>query len=242
MADSYDEMYAHLDVSFYNGTKLHKRKTLEARAENPGAAEVYVDQEMVAIKFPGMKDSMHAPAHSPCAQAKLSDGSHGGFITYAQKFHKHYDHWKEHGDVAMVMGTPIEQATFLTKGQVESLKSLKILSIEQLATVDERATKQIGPHALGMIDHAKEFVASKTDVSAVMNEMERLKAELAELKGQPAAEPAPAVDGEGDKFAGMDEEALKAYIKDKSGHAPRGRPTLDTLKRMARDADAGVAA
>jgi len=245
MAD-YDELYAHLDIVFFNDTKLHKRLTAEAREKDRAAAEVWVDEERVSIKFPGMKDSLVAPAHAQCAQAQLSDGTRGGFITYAEKFHKHYDHWKAHGGEQLVMGTPIAEAKFVTKGQIESLKSLKILSIEQLASVDEGAMKRIGPHAQAIVEQAQDFVASKADNSALVSEMDELKRQIAELKGEKAepvvstaaAETAP----EGDDFDGMDKKALRDYINSKSGHAVKGQPSEDTLRRMARDVSQEVAA
>lgn len=248
MSESYDELYKHLDVRFYWGTKLHKRKTAEARAENPKAAEVHVDREMVEIRFPGMKDSMHAPADQPCMQAQLSDGSRGGFISYKEKFHKHYEHWKQHGDSQLIIGTPIEDAPFLSKGHVESLKSLKILSVEQLAGVDEGARKAIGPHASDWIERAQDMVASKTDSKALLSELDKLKAEIAALKGETADKPETVVsetvsESSGDDFEGMDKSQLREWIKAKSGHAVKGQPSLETLLATARELNAeGVAA
>jgi hypothetical protein len=240
MAD-YDELYAHLDISFFMGTKFNRRKTEEARKGDPMAAEVFDDVEMIRIRFPGGRDSMDAPAHSPCTQAK--EGSQmGGFITYAEKYHRHYDHWKEHGGAQLVMGTPIEKAPFLTKGEIESLKSLKILSIEQLAAADNKAAKRIGPHAHDRIEKAQDFVASQTDKTDLLSEMDELKRQIAALKGEKAtagdddnvtvrSEPT----GAADKFDGMDKAQLREWIKSNSGVAVKGQPSEDTLRRMARD-------
>lgn len=250
MSESYDDLYAHLDIIFYNGTKLNKRKTAEARKDNPKAAEVFDDIEMVEIRFPGMKDTMHQRAHQPCMQAQLSDGSRGGFITYAEKFHKHYEHWKAHGGGQLVLGTKIEEAPFLSKGQVESLKGLKILSVEQLATASESARKAIGPHASEWIERAQEMVASKTDAKELLSEVEQLKRELEALKGNTAPAPAPAPETASepetvtsdDDFAGMDKAELRAWIKAKSGHAVKGQPSLETLLATARELNSEVAA
>lgn len=40
-------------------------------------------------------------------------------------------------------------------------------------------------------------------------------------------------------FQGMDAVALKAFIKDKTGSAPKGNPSLETLLRLAEEAAAG---
>lgn len=248
MAD-YDELYAHLDISFYMGTKLNKRKTHEARvgnkekgiAPNPNHAEIYDDVEMIAIKFPGAKDSLHAPAHSKCSQA-LEGDQMGGFITYAQKYHRHYDYWKEHGGGQLIVGTKIEQAEFLSKGEIESMKSLKILTIEQLAAADDKVAKRIGPHAMDRIEKAQAFVASQTDASEMLSQMEELKRQIAELKGEKAtiggddgisvrSEPV----SQADQFDGMDKQALRDWIKANGGTAVKGQPSEDTLRQMARD-------
>lgn len=240
MAD-YDELYAHLDIAFYMGTKLNRRKTEEARKENPNHAEVHDDVEMISIKFPGARDSLHAPAHSKCSQT-LEGGAMGGFITYAQKYHKHYDHWVEHGGEQLIVGTRIDQAEFLTKGEIESLKSLKILTIEQLASADDKVAKRIGPHAHDRIEKAQAFVASQTDTTELLSTLEAMKREIAALKGEKAtssdddnvtvrSEPT----SQADQFDGMDKTELRNWIKANGGAAVKGQPSEDTLRQMARD-------
>tara|TARA_R100001086_G_scaffold225289_2_gene143555 strand:- start:10194 stop:10934 length:741 start_codon:yes stop_codon:yes gene_type:complete len=239
MAD-YDERFAHLDVRFYNGTKLNRRKTEEARKVEKGAAAVYDDQEMIAITFPGMKDSFHAPAHSQCAQAQLgADEMGGGFITYAQKFHKHYEHWKEHGGDQLVAGTPIEEAKFCTPAQIESLKSMKVLSIEQLAGMNETQLLKIGPHGVALAEQAQEFVKKSTGNEKLLDEMQMLKAQIAELKGAKSED----ADGQvtaraepvADEFEVMDKVQLKEYIKARTKSPVLGNPSEDTLRKQARE-------
>ena len=239
MAD-YDDLYAHLDIRFFMGTKFNRRKTEEARKVDASAAEVHDDVEMISIRFPGGKDSFDAPAHSQCSQTK--DGSSmGGFITYAQKFHKHYDYWKEHGGDQLLVGTPIERAPFLSKGEVASLQSLKILTIEQLAQADDKAAKRIGPHAHDRIEKAQEYVAANSDKTDLVSELEAMKAEIARLKGEKAAAPADDVTvrsepvASADQFDGMDKQQLRDWIKANGGTAVKGQPSEDTLRTMARD-------
>lgn len=245
MAD-YDERYAHLDVRFYNGTKLNRRKTEEARKDNKGAAAVYDDIEMVAITFPGMKDSFHAPAQSQCSQANYSNGNEedalgGGFITYAEKFHKHYDYWKEHGGDQLVAGTPIEDAKFCTPAQIESLKSLKILSIEQLAWLTDQQLLQVGPHGAALSELAQEFVGKSTGNEKLLDEMEMLKMQIAELKGAKSedgdltAHVEPVASSNGDQFDVMDKVQLKEFIKGKTKAPVLGNPSEDTLRKQARE-------
>ena len=166
----------------------------------------------------------------------------GGFITYAQKYHKHYDHWIEHGGEQLIVGTRIDQAEFLTKGEIESLKSLKILTIEQLASADDKVAKRIGPHAHDRIEKAQAFVASQTDTTELLSTLEAMKREIAALKGEKAtssdddnvtvrSEPT----GKADQFDGMDKAALRAWIKSNGGVAVKGQPSEDTLRQMARD-------
>jgi hypothetical protein len=247
MAD-YDELYAHLDIKFYMGTKLNKRKTHEARVgdkekgiePNPNHAEIYDDVEMISIMFPGAKDSLHAPAHSQCSQVRDSEGM-GGFVTYAEKYHRHYEHWKEHSGEQLVVGTRIDTMDFLSKGEIESLKSLKILTVEQLASADDKVAQRIGPHAHDRIEKAQAFVASQTDKTAILSEMEELKRQIAALKGEKStagSEDDVSVRSEpvsSDQFDGMDKEALRAWIKSNGGVSVKGQPSEDTLRKMARD-------
>ncbi|MEM9053876.1 MAG: hypothetical protein AAGB16_01005 [Pseudomonadota bacterium] len=250
MADSYDEATAHLRIEFFNDSKEHKR--LSAEQKKP----VFKDVEMVRIYYLGTKDVHVAPAHAKC-HAVSEIGQPSEFITYAQKYDRHYQAWKKSGDNA-VQGTPLDEATFLTAAGRSTLKAMNILSIEAVAAMDDQIAKTVGPAALNWRDDAKAFLDaqnSNADIIKMQSEVDLLRAEIAALKGGQEPEPAAPTDepSAGDieaanalapvnEFDGMSASELKDFIKDKTGHRPLGNPAMGTLIKAATEASRAVAA
>lgn len=78
-----------------------------------------------------------------------------------------YERWKA-GQDAPVNGTPLEAWPGLSKGQLASLKLLNILSVEDLAGVNDAALDRIGMGARALRDRAQKFIAAQTDGTAAL--------------------------------------------------------------------------
>lgn len=246
MADNYDEATAHLHIEFFNDANHHKR--LSAEQGKP----VFVDVEMVRIRFLGTPEVHVAPAHAKCAQVN-EIGQPSRWITYAEKYHRHYRTWKESGDNA-VQGTPLDEATFLTAAAKSTLRAMEIKSVEAVASMSDQIAKQVGPMALNWRDDAKTLLAKQEDNSTVLqmrSEMDRMRAEIERLKGgEGPANDEPTVDeveaankaAPQGEFDGMSASELKDFIKDKTGVRPLGNPSVNTLIKAATEASQQVAA
>lgn len=86
-----------------------------------------------------------------------------------------------------VSGTPLEQWAMLTKADVASLKAIKIMSVEQLAGVNDSNLATLGLGGRTLRDKAVKWLETAKDgaaLSAVFAENETLKADLAAIKQQ----------------------------------------------------------
>lgn len=184
---------------------------------------IYRDQELVKIQFPADRQrSLIRPAHAEWKKIKNQK------VTYAERFPEQYKRFKA-DEPQMVEGTPLKEAPFLTLAQRASLKALNVYTVEQLASLDGQPLKNIGgggramqQAAVAYLDNAK----GSADVTRLADENEKLRQTIEAMKAQPAVIPAS-------PFADMSDGDIKAFIKDKSGAAPRGNPSRETLVRMA---------
>lgn len=212
---------------------------------------IFDEQEMVEIKFVGdPKKVLVAPAHDKFTR----DGQTGEWISYAQAYHRHYEAFKT-GEAAKGEGTPISELTFITASKRAELKALHIHTAEALAGLEGANLARLGMYgrelkdqATAYISHAKE-TALESRLSAE-NASLRARLELLEAKMQPVTDaPAPGslheLQGAGYDSGAAGHELqgrvaavvfqtwpdadLRAFIKERTGAAPKGQPSHATL-------------
>ncbi|ALC11217.1 hypothetical protein [Sphingopyxis sp. 113P3] len=205
-------------------------------------------KEMVEVRFAGSKNySPVFPAHAMW-QRDPTNGNR--VITYAERWADQYQAFKE-GNPQEAMGTPLEMLRQygVTPEQLSLCRAVKVYSIEALDKMQSpEAVKALGMHANKLREAARKFLATRNSTSAAMDEIEALKAEIAALKAAgastpPVKEPTPdeiaAAQKAADKsYAEMSDDDIKAKIKEKTGAAPRGTPTRDTLERLLSELEA----
>lgn len=226
----------HLHIEFFIQPEENPAKT---RAEG---RPIFEDKEFVRIKFVGdPKKELVAPAHDKF----MLDRGTGQWITYAQAYHRHYDAFKT-GQAALGEGTPISELPFLSEAKRAELKALHIHTAEGLAGLEGTNLSRLGMYGRQLKDQATAYLAKAKD-SALET---RLSAENASLKARLEAlealmsTPAPAVSAPAEAvsvFSGWDDAALKAFIKERTGTAPKGNPSHATLVQMAEKAVAETA-
>ena len=231
----------HLHIEFKNVAVENKAKS---RAEG---RPIFEQQEQVHIRFVGdTKKELVAPAHEKCAR----DPGNGQWISYAQLYHKHYDAFKSGQEVAGE-GTPIEELHFIDAAKRAELKALHVHTAEALAGLEGVNLSRLGMYgrepkekAQAYIDKAKDS-ALETRLAA---ENAQLRARLEALEAQAGratpAEPTAPTEPEPDApaetvFESWDDAALRAFIKERSGAAPKGNPSHATLVRQAQELFAG---
>ena len=100
-----------------------------------------------------------------------------------------YELRKKNGKVDSKEGTPLTELE-LAESQIKELEYLHIHSVETLANLSDAQMQRIGVGGLSIRNKAQKYMEENT---GVLSELERLKAELAELKaakkpGRPKAE------------------------------------------------------
>ena len=203
-----------LHIEFFTDAVENQNKPREA------VRPIFEDREFIRIKFPGDNKREHvAPAHEMhyVQEAKRQ-------MTYAEQYPQHYDAFKRDG-AASVVGTPLDELTFLTKSHRSELRALNVHTAEQLAGLDDRALAKFGPGFRELKEQAATYLEAATgnaEMDAMRREIEDLKAAL----GQKAAATAPTPE---DPFADLTEDDLKNMLRDAGRAIPPGRASREKL-------------
>lgn len=206
---------------------------------------IFDDMEVCEIRFPGDRNRISVfPAHAFSQNQARPDGTTEP-VTYAQRFPDQYKRFKQNKQQVQE-GTPLEELPFLTQAKRSELKALSIHTAEVLADLDGEPLKTLGMGGRELKNQAIAYIqnaSGSADVTAMAAEIEELKARLAaaEQAPRPKAAPKPKdepedIDGAG--FEDMSDAQLKEFIKAKTGSAPRGNPSHDTLVSSAKELEA----
>lgn len=208
---------------------------------NPGKSKdagrpIYDDMEVVEVRFAGDRQRVGVfPAHA-MAGHQLNDQGFEEDVTYAQKWPDQYRRFKDkHQQIAE--GTPLDELPFLTQAKRSELKALNILTAEALAALDGNELKALGMGGRQLKDQAKAYIEQATGGAAVTKlaaDNVSLKAQLDEMRAEMTAmREAARSTATSHPLNEKTDDELKAYIKEKTGQAPRGQPSHETLVRMA---------
>lgn len=214
--------------------------------ENPAKTRsegrpIYEDNEFVKIKFPGDQKRVHV---APANERYRRDPGTNGWLTYIDDFPKHYERFKQ-GLEQSVIGTPLSELPFLTESKRAELRALNIHTAEQLSGLDGAPLGRLGMGGRGLKDQATAYLEHASDTAletrlagenaALREQMASLQAQMAEVLSLKPAVKTAATTSTTSPFDDYQDEDIKAFIKDRSGSAPRGNPSHETLVRMADD-------
>lgn len=238
----------HLHVTFFSEPIENPAKT--AKEGRP----VFEDTEFVRIKFVGdPKNELVAPANSQ----SIFDREQRRYLTYKERFPRHYEAFKAN-EAFIGEGTPLKEAGFLSAARVKELSLASIHTVEALAGLDGANLQRLGMGAREWKTKAEAYLANQNGNAGVMkiaSENAALKEQLEAMQRQmnelimarnvaPVAQVKPdlgAIDAVVERtavnaaspFAEWKPEDIKAFIKDRTGSAPRGNPSMATLVDMA---------
>lgn len=173
----------------------------------------------------------------------------GQSVTYAERFADQYRQFKLGGSQE-ASGTPLQQLSpyGITPAQISLCRAMKIHSIEAIHSLEGHGLKVLGVQGNELKRMAAAYMANVVRGGQVETEVDDLRRQVAELtamlKGtQVEADIAEVVAVEAaneaieaSEFAAMSDEQIKAYIRERTGAAPRGNPSRETLLRMAAEA------
>lgn len=192
--------------------------------------------EVVQLRFAGDKE--YSPVKRIDEQA-YKEGNR--VITFAERFSGQYAQFLQ-GAAQEASGTPLEKlASYgISQAQLSLCRALKIYSIEALYGLEGSNVKNLGMHSNDLKAMARSFMDDRAAGGETQIELARLRQELAEMKAgvipekEATAEEitklasAPSIDA-------MDETQLKDYIEEKTKVRPKGTPSIDALRSMAKD-------
>jgi hypothetical protein len=223
----------HLHIEFRNVAVENKAKGLKE------GRPIYDQQEQIFIRFAGdTKKELVAPAHEKC----MRDPETGLWVTYAQVYHRHYEAFRT-GLKAVGEGTPIEELPFVDAARRAELKALHIHTAEALSGLEGVNLSRLGMFGRELKEKAKAYIDRAKDSALetrLAAENVALTARIAALEQQLTGahtppEPQESAEEQDSVFDGWDDGALKAFIKERSGEAPKGNPARATLVRRAKE-------
>lgn len=203
-------------------------------------------RQLVEVRFAGSRN--YSPVFPVNAFWKRENGR---VVTYAERWAEQYRNFLE-GHAQEAAGTPLEmlKAYGIKDSQLSLCKALKIYSVEALHHLEGDALKSLQMAGNDLKKMARDFMADREAKTGQIDEIEKLKAEIAALKlaqagkapettevlvPDPKPEEIEAAIEASDRFEMMEDADLKAFIKEKSGQAPRGTPSREFLLSAARE-------
>jgi len=237
----YEEDTSHLFIEFW------ETEPIENKAESRKAGRpIFETKEMVKIRWVGDNKRVHnAPADEVAKRVMDQNGNFVG-LSYKERWPKHYQAFKDQ-KAPPIDGTPLSELSVLTAVKVAELKALNIHTIESLAGLDTTGRKRLGMGAMELKQQAQahlDIVKGEAVPMQLIAENEALKAQMEQLQSQMDAlsgktetsyGPTITRPSEPSPFDEMEDNDIKAFLKDRTGQAPRGRVSRETLIRMADD-------
>lgn len=195
--------------------------------ENPRKSKaegrpIFEDREYVRIRFPGDNKKEHV---APASEIHYAPG-HRRQMTYADRFHEVYDAFQK-GRADFVSGTPLAQVAFLTEAQRAELKSQHIVTVEQLAGLQDRIIGRLGMGWREKVTAAQDFMQKASGAA----EVDALREELAALKAQlSTGSSGDATDTER-QFADFERDDLFVMAQEANLN-PRANATKESLVKL----------
>jgi hypothetical protein len=144
------------------------------------------DVSMAFIMQPGSKDQVEKVAEEWLAQIKrkmLSGAPDAYPPEWVDAFQKKFDMWKQ-GIEAPLNGTSLRQVTFLSPATVENYIAMRVLTVEDLAALDEVAIQHAGMGARADRDKARAWLTSAEDQGKAAEQIAALSATVETMKTQ----------------------------------------------------------
>lgn len=200
--------------------------------------------QVVEVRFAGSRN--YQPVFPVDAVWKRENGR---AITYAERWADQYRDFLA-GNAQEALGTPLEMLRNygISDALLSLCRALKIYSIEALHHLEGDNLKSLGMAGNTLKEMARSYMADREKNSDKTDELAELRAEIAALKlaqgaGHQATQVLVPVATEPEVVAAlaaanleidaMDDAQLKAFIKGKTGAAPRGTPSHDWLVNAA---------
>ena len=157
----------------------NRTKTLEAKNGLP----VYDDVAFAIITPPGSKDQIERIA-SDWFEEKAAQVRAGRWPNeWHQAFKGAYEAWLK-DEEPPVNGLSIKQWPGLTKSQYESLRAIRVMTVEDVAAMNEEAIGRLGMGGRALKQRAQEFLTAAKDIGVSAERIAALQAQVTGLIGE----------------------------------------------------------
>jgi len=197
--------------------------------------QVFELKAVVEIRFPA--NPQYKPIFGVDEQCTIDEGT-GRIITWAERYKDQYGAFLA-GSEQQAEGTPLEELLpyGISQAQLSICRALNIYSIEQMAHLEGPGVKRLGIHGNDLKPMAQRYMDARRDGSTQQTELNELKRQLAELRGEAvdlSAAPLSHVLQEVEPelpvgYEDMSDSDLKDEIEKLAGARPRGNPSRTTL-------------
>jgi hypothetical protein len=143
---------------------------------------VAMDVDFVHVTPSGTKDVMKWKVPQWFDNMKRDVGMGRMPQEWVDNYKKQYDAWKN-GQELPLNGTPIKAWGVISPAQQETLIQLRVLTVEDLASLTDEGIRRIGMGAVDLKNKAKAWLAQMGDKGPLTMEMAALKQENAILRG-----------------------------------------------------------
>lgn len=188
--------------------------------------------QVVEVRFAGSKN--YSPVFPVDAVWKRENGK---AVTFAERWAEQYRAFLA-GASQEAQGTPLEmlRSYGMSEANLSLCRAVRVYSIEALFHLEGDNLKSLGMVGNTLKEMARSYMADRSRSNANLDEVEKLKAELAALKASiPVKEPSSAeiddlVKASDDEYAALTNDQLKERIASlNDGKRPLGNPSRATL-------------
>lgn len=123
---------------------------------------IFRDMEYVEIRTPGNQTNI---VNRPVSMMDK------------QRFPRHYAMFKQ-GLQDVIVGQPLSEVAWILRSQVDELKFLKVLTVEQLASVNDDLCSRV-PGMLNLKNRAQRHLDESNSMSSLLERIKELEAKLA---------------------------------------------------------------
>jgi hypothetical protein len=141
------------------------------------------DVDFALVTPPYSRDVYEERADSWLSKQRQQAGKGRIPAAWYERYQETYDRWKR-GEEMPLNGTPIKSWPVISPAQAKNLTSINILTVEDLASVNDEGLRRIGMGAVALRDKAKAWLAQANDKGPLTMENAALRTENVALKAQ----------------------------------------------------------
>ena len=161
--------------------RFERRPIKDAAASDREGRHVDRDVDYALVTPPYSRDVFEQEAKDWLGQMQR-DAQNGRLpIEWYERYVDAYDRWKRNEEVPL-NGTPIKGWPVISPAQMKNLTNINILTVEDLAAVNDEGKRRIGMGAQDLCDKAKAWLGQAKDKGPLTMENSTLKAENRALK------------------------------------------------------------